>query len=319
MLESYKENQEVAYSLFVNSVKKNKLSHAYLINSNNYDGCYNFVKAVIKFIICDEHKISCNDCNGCNKCYRIDNNSYTEVKYIEPSNGLIKKEQLLELQEEFSSSSIEGKYRVYVIKDCDRMNKYAANCLLKFLEEPTENIIAILVTNNFSNVMSTIVSRCQVINLLNIKDINYETTLENLNSLLAGSNILDDIESIEKYEQIISNVLTFLMYVEENGVDTLIYMKKMWYNNFSNRDDFVLAMQLIEQFYYDVLKFKSNIKNYFWNDKLDEIASVSRLNSLVSIINKIEIISNASEMARCNLNLNLLIDDVVIRLGECNE
>ena len=74
-----------------------------------------------------------------------------------------------------------------------------------------------------------------------------------------------------------------------------------------------------EQFYYDVLKYKSNIKNYFWNDKLDEIASVSRLNSLVSIINKIEIISNASEMARCNLNLNLLIDDVVIRLGECNE
>ena len=67
------------------------------------------------------------------------------------------------------------------------------------------------------------------------------------------------------------------------------------------------------------IKYKSSIKNYFWNDKLDEIASVSRLNSLVSIINKIEIISNASEMARCNLNLNLLIDDVVIRLGECNE
>ena len=52
MLESYKENQEVAYSLFVNSVKKDKLSHAYLINANNYDGCYDFVKAVIKFIVC---------------------------------------------------------------------------------------------------------------------------------------------------------------------------------------------------------------------------------------------------------------------------
>lgn len=319
MMDDYKDIQEVAYSLLINSIKNNKLSHAYLINANNYDKCYDFVKAFVKTVICDDNKTSYGNCGICNKCIRIDNGSYSEVKIIEPVSGMIKKEQLLELQEEFSSSSIEGKYRVYIIKDCDKMNKHAANSLLKFLEEPTDNIVAILVTNNFSKVMSTIISRCQVINLLNVKEINYDTTLENINAMLVNEDILNDMELIDKYELLVNNVLDFLIYVEENGIDTLIYMKKLWYNNFANRDDFVFGMQLIEYFYYDILKNKSNINNYFFADKLDDINRISRLNSIESIIKKIDLINYAHEMARSNLNLNLLIDDVVIKLGECNE
>ena len=137
--------------------------------------------------------------------------------------------------------------------------------------------------------------------------------------MLVKEDLLNDIENIDKYELLVSNVLNFILYVEENGLDTLIYMKKMWYNNFSNRDDFSLAMSLMEYFYYDVLKNKSSIDNYFFSDRVDEIISISRLNSIDSIIKKIDIINYANEMARSNLNLNLLIDDVVIRLGECNE
>ena len=80
-----------------------------------------------------------------------------------------------------------------------------------------------------------------------------------------------------------------------------------------------MAISLIEYFYYDVLKNKSDLCNYFFSDKLDEINFVARLNSTLSIIKKIELINYANEMARSNLNLNLLIDDIVIRLGECNE
>ena len=319
MLNDYKNIQEVAYSLLINSIKKNKLSHAYLINANNYDKCYDFVKAFVKTIICDSNNISYSNCGNCNRCIRIDNGSYSELKIIEPLSGIIKKEQLLELQEELSSSSIEGKYRVYIIKDCDRMNKHAANSLLKFLEEPTNNIVAILVTNSFSKVMSTIVSRCQVINLLNIKNTNYDTTLENINVMLVEEDIFSDVELIDKYELLVNNILDFLLYVEENGVDTLIYMKKLWYNKFTNRDEFSLGMKLIEYFYYDVLKNKSNINNYFFADKLNDINRISSLNSIESIIKKIDLINYAHEMARSNLNLNLLIDDVVIKLGECNE
>ena len=318
-MDDYKNIQEVAYSLLVNSIKKNKLSHAYLINANNYDKCYDFVKAFIKTIICDNNKTSYNNCVDCNKCIRIDNGSYSEFKIIEPVSGMIKKEQLDELQKNFSTEALESNYRIYIIYDADKLNVSAANSLLKFLEEPTDNIVAILVTNSFSKVMSTIVSRCQVINLINIKEYHYDTTLENINAILVKEDILSDMELIDKYELLINNIIDFLIYVEENGIDTLIYMKKLWYNNFSNRDDFALGMQLIEYFYYDILKNKSNISDYFFADRLDDISRIAILNSVESIIKKIDLINYAHEMSRNNLNLNLLIDDVVIKLGECNE
>ena len=78
MLDDYKDIQDIAYSLLVNSIFKEKLSHAYLVNANNYDKCYDFVKAFVKTIVCDKHYTSCSDCSNCNKCIRIDNNSYSE-------------------------------------------------------------------------------------------------------------------------------------------------------------------------------------------------------------------------------------------------
>lgn len=56
-----------------------------------------------------------------------------------------------------------------VIKDIDMITTEAANAFLKNLEEPTKNIIYILIANNLSNVLSTIVSRCEI-----VKTVGYE-------------------------------------------------------------------------------------------------------------------------------------------------
>ena len=42
-------------------------------------------------------------------------------------------------------------------------------------------------------------------------------------------------------------------------------------------------------------------------------------NSIDSLIQKIEVANYGIDMVKFNLNLNLLIDDIVIRLGDCNE
>ena len=76
---------------------------------------------------------------------------------------LLQKEQLDELQKEFSEKSIFSNKKIYIINHADRLNKSAANSILKFLEEPEENIIAILITDNIYQLLDTIVSRCQII------------------------------------------------------------------------------------------------------------------------------------------------------------
>lgn len=312
MLNKFKEEQFVAYSLLTNAIKNDKLSHAYLIDANHYDDSHNFILSFVKDIIC-----GLNHDDDCILCKRIDNNNYPELKIIESEGNIIKKEQLLELQSDFSRSSIEGNYRIYIIKDCDKMNKQASNCLLKFLEEPNPGIIAILVTNNFSKLLTTIISRCQVIRLNNIISLQSNSTLENF-ALINTDNKEDFLDFLnnEKMLQIIEDTIYFIDYFEENGLDILIYMKKLWYNKFSTREDAGLAIMLMVYFYYDLLNFKINNDKYFFCDKVELIEKCANMNSIDSILHKIEVVNYGYEMINYNLNMNLLLDDIVIRLGD---
>lgn len=317
MLDKFKDSQFVAYSLLTNSIKNNKLSHAYLFDANHYDEAFDFVLSFVKAIICGEHDDFEDDCI---LCKRIQNNNYPELKIIESDSSVIKKEQLLELQSDFSRSSIEGVFRVYIIKDCDKMNKQAANCLLKFLEEPVDGIIAILITNNFNKLLSTIISRCQVIRFNNIVSLKSNSTLENFAFVACDSKdkVVQFLADEEKKE-LIEAVLCFLDYFEENGLDVLLYMKTLWYNKISTREDTRLAFLLLIYCYYDMLKYKLGSFNYFFCDKVEFVAKLSKVNSVDSILKKMGILCNAYEDINYNLNINLLLDDVVIRLGDVCE
>ena len=307
------------YYLLRNSLLKGKLSHAYLIDGNNNDNSYDFVFAFIKMIICPHHYscYSLDKCFNCNLCHRIQNLNYPEISIIESDSSVIKKEQLLELQSDFSTLSVEGTYRIYVIKDCDKMNKYACNALLKFLEEPADNIIAILVTNHFSKILSTVVSRCQVVHLNNVISLENNSSIENFAAVYCNSS-----ESFSLFLQNESNanilrcVIDFILYSEDNGVDTIIYMKKLWYNVIKTREENLLAFTMIIYFYYDVLKSKYEDCDYLFCENIDIINKISDLNSVDFIINKLNVFQYAYDMILNNLNINLLLDDIVIRLGE---
>ena len=306
MLEDFRNTQNNAYNLLVNAIRNNKLSHAYLIDGNNYDYAFDFIMAFVKEIVCD----NCVDKE--NICKRIDDGNYTEVKIVEADGLVIKKDQLLDLQSSFSRTGIEGNKRIYVIRDCEKMNKQASNSLLKFLEEPDNDVVAILFTNNVSGLLSTIVSRCQLIKLNNVKEEYYDKAINNFAYSLCDKN--SDID-----ELLLDNTINFIRYYEKNGLDTFIYLKKLWYNNFPSREDSMKVMLLLVNFYYDILKKTCGFSNYYFNDYLDLIDFVSNNNSLDDIINKIEVCYTKYDDLRYNLNVNLLVDDMLIRLGECYE
>lgn len=320
MFDDFKDSQFVAYTLLKNAVDNNKLSHAYLIDGNDNEDAFDFVMAFVKMVVCNNSYSNNSYCDKCTICKRIDDGNYTEVKIVENDSLVIKKEQLLDLQKNFSLTGVEGEKRVYVIKDCDKMNKQASNSLLKFLEEPDDNIIAILFTNNINNVLSTIISRCQLIKLVKTSKQLSDDSLINF-AYSFCSNKKDVLEFIndESKKKIIEDVINFINYYENNGLDTMIYLKKMWYNNFQVREDNILAMFLVVNFYYDVLKYKYNIDDYFFKDYLDTIVMVSGNNNIDEILHKIDVSSVKYSDLKCNLNINLLMDDFIIRLGECNE
>lgn len=95
----------------------------------------------------------------------IDNNNYPDIRIISSDTSIIKKSQMIDLQREYSNKSLYSDKRFYIIKETEKLNASSANTILKFLEEPEDGIIAILLTDNRYHVLDTILSRCQILSL----------------------------------------------------------------------------------------------------------------------------------------------------------
>ena len=141
MLEKYLNSQEIVTKLLLNSIMTNKLSQAYLFVCDDIDYIYEYAKNFIKEII----KMSNLDEKTLNNIYKkIDNEEYNEVKIVKTDGQFIKKEQLIELQNSVLNKPVEANKIVYIIKSAEKLNSSSANSILKFLEEPEDDIIAIL-------------------------------------------------------------------------------------------------------------------------------------------------------------------------------
>jgi DNA polymerase-3 subunit delta' len=86
------------------------------------------------------------------------------VRPIEDSRQ-IRIEQIRELAQELALTSHQGGYKVGIVSPADVLNRFAANALLKTLEEPTRRTVLILVVTQPSRLPATILSRCQRIRI----------------------------------------------------------------------------------------------------------------------------------------------------------
>ena len=311
MLDDYKVEQPIAYNIVNNALVKSKISHAYLFETNDYSDSYSFVMSFVKKIICRENNLNSSDNNICSL---IDNNNYLDVKVISPDGMWIKKEQITNLFEYFSKDSMIGKSKIYVINEAEKMNVQTANSLLKFLEEPCDNVIAMLITNDINKILPTIISRCQVIKFN--RSARENNTLGNFNLLLKNTkfSFLDEESKIK----IIDDVKKFILFFEKNKIDTIIYTKKLWHNNFKDREINVIAFELLIYFYLDVLRCKNNIPlQFFIDDEL--VKEIANSNTAEEILNKIDLLIAAKDDLRKNLNINLLLDKLIIDMCGDNE
>ncbi len=288
MLDDYKDKQSVAYNIMMNEINNDHISHAYLIDENNNNDSFNIVMAFIKEILCSKLDVNHRQV----LCKRIDDGNYPEIKIIEPDGMLIKKKQILDLQQEFSRSAFEGSKRIYIIRDADKMRSETANSMLKFLEEPDNDIIAILMTNNFNNLLSTIISRCQVIRLNN-----------------------DNVDVNDSELDLL--VINFIKSVENNGVRTIMKEQELLFNTvlMKDRDKLLNVFDKMIDMYYDIMKINTGNKLIKFNNYLDILINIASKNTNNEILNKINFLVDAKETVKNNVNVNLLVDSVIINIG----
>ncbi len=134
-------------------IESKSISHFYLFVGPPGVGKGMMAIEFAVFLICDR------DDKLCRK--KICDGLHPDVKIIEEKT--IKLSHIKEIQNDISLSPIEGKRKIVVIKDIEKLTQEAANALLKTLEEPPEDTVFILTSSHMYVVPETIVSRAQIV------------------------------------------------------------------------------------------------------------------------------------------------------------
>ncbi len=155
--------QSVVARLLKNHIQLNRLNHAYIFEGVKGTKKLETALFFAKAIMCQEKDSESNPCGECVHCQRIDHLTHPNLFIVEPDGQMIKKEQIKQLIDEFSKTSLESGPRINIIQEADKFNLSSANALLKTMEEPGEDIFQIMITENLQALLPTIRSRGEVI------------------------------------------------------------------------------------------------------------------------------------------------------------
>lgn len=320
MLDEFKFEQSVVYKTLINSIKNNKCSHAYLIESNGYSRALDLAIAFSKYILCPSSYTNSHNCQNCSQCKNIDNKEFLELKIIEAEGQWIKKNQLEELQYDFSKKSILGNKKIYIINGAEKLNVSSSNSLLKFLEEPEEGIIAILITDNIYQLLDTIISRCQILTLNPPKNESLGNILE-----ILGNNLYNNKKDIDNYatnqENLtkIEKIIEFAKYYEDNQLNTLVYINRLWNQYFTDKQEISNAINILLLFYKDIFNNMIGNDQEIFKEYVKDIEYIAQKNKIDVIISKINVIMSLKEKIKFNINNNLLMDKLLIELEGCEQ
>ena len=144
------------------NVRSGKIAHAYMIAGADHAGKSFIANIFAASIQCEEEDADKKPCGKCHSCIQAAAGSHPDIIRIEHEKpNIISVNEIREqLIADIGIKPYNGKYKIYIIPEAEKMNVQAQNAILKTLEEPPEYAVIILLCSNPAIMLSTIVSRC---------------------------------------------------------------------------------------------------------------------------------------------------------------
>lgn len=299
--------QPIVYQQLQRSFGHGRLAHAYLFEGEKGTGKHEMGIWLAQHLFCTEMKNGL-PCGKCNNCQRIQNQEHPDVLTIEPEGQTIKVDQIRRLQTEFSRSGYESRKKVFLVKEAEKMNSSAANSLLKFLEEPPGEFLAILETDSVGRILPTIQSRCQILHfqelskevlIYKLQEAGIPVEKAKLLAFLTNSfTKAVEISQNEWFNDAKDSIQQWFVYMQSNDTQAFIYVQKKLIKLFKEKSQQFTALSILLFYYQEALKQAL---------EKDKIMQVKKINQTI------ERILFAEQKLRSNVSFQAVAEQLVLR------
>ena len=317
--------QQKQWDKIIACYQQGRMPHALILAGICGLGKLTFAKSLAEFILCERNQTqACGICRGC-RLFRVGNHpDFFEVslgKKTKAGNKAIKVAQIRELISALNQTSQQGHYQVAILSPVEAMNRAAANAFLKTLEEPSGQVLIILVTHQPGILPPTILSRCQRIIFKAHFDSAMlqwvEAQVKDKNKalqLLALANHAP-LQAI-KLESL--NYLPLRDYLLKSLVNTVMQRESALHVvSVLLKEDTKIILHIMITFFMDILRLQLNCHDFILNadclSLLQEFSSVFSQEKLLEILQRLQeswrVITGST-----GVNTQLLLEEIFLIL-----
>jgi DNA polymerase-3 subunit delta' len=262
-------------------------------------------------------------CGACKPCRKIESNSHPDIIRIQPAGAFIKIDQIRSLCQTLAMKPYEASVRVVIISAAQAMNPAAGNALLKMLEEPPASTVLILLAAHISDLLPTIVSRCQQIRFYPISRKNLVSVLvreHGVNSkdaqIIAGMAGGSISRAVQMHRTNWINRRNWLI-CESEAISIGSANRLLAFGDQLSQDKESLpeALEVIKSWLRDLVVAKLNSKNIINHDLTAKLQQTSQKMTLSSLLSKFEAIQSTENAIKAGTNIRLAMESMVLKLS----
>lgn len=314
-MESLLEEQPRVVHEFQKIISTNMLSHAYLIDSASSKVRQQMAIWLAQSQFCDNLQDGAPD-QTCQKCRTIalgDNPDVLEVKTDKQSIGV---DDIKFFKKEANMAATQGKRRILIIDEAEKMTVQAANNLLKTIEEPEGNLMIILLADSAKQLLPTIQSRVQIFHLSNQSNEDEIASLvavgfksEQAQRALKVTDI-KYLESItgDKYQSLSVALINWLKEINNQKKNSFVDIQTDIMPLIENKDQQHLVFDMLNQIFSDILSIRYNLEK-------STLTSVDILDKkgIKKIVAMSDELFTAEQMWKSNVSFQAILEDLSLK------
>lgn len=314
-----------------NSVRKSRISHAYLFSGPEGVGKKLVAIGFAKLINCSEDGAENFDCE-CTSCVKTEKGLNPDVLVFGyPGEKTIKVDHVRQdIERLIHLAPYENPYKVFIIDGAQRMNFNAQNAFLKTLEEPPPNSVIILITTLADLLMPTIRSRCQSVVFQPLETGQVKSFLEKekpgnddseLVSRISGGSISRALNTDEDYLRKRTEYIGCVMDVDRRKPLTLFDSVERIQKDIKNGgpEELKTVFDIFSTWLRDsvILKTSGKKEEIVNNDLIEQLSEYSEKREVSELLGKFAALEETmTRISENNANVEVSLENLLLRLSQ---